>query len=54
MTLMPAAEDLLDVLVALGVLHAGDVGVGELVDEHDVGRRARIASRSISSSERPR
>ena len=35
-TSMPAVEDLLDVLIPLGVADAGDVGVGELVDEHDL------------------
>ena len=37
---MPACEQLLDVLPALLVPRAGGVGVGELVDEHDV-RAAR-------------
>ena len=40
MTWMPGAEQLLDVLVALGVAAAGGVGVGQLVDQAD-GRPAR-------------
>ncbi len=34
----PGVEELVDVLPALGVAGAGDVGVGELVDERDRGR----------------
>ena len=37
MTSMPASRMLLDVLPALRVRRAGCVGVGELVDERDVG-----------------
>ena len=36
MTSMPACEDLLDVLIALGVTDTGHVGVCELVHEHDL------------------
>ena len=45
-------EELVDVLVALGVARARRVGVGELVDETSSGRRARMASTSISSTSR--
>ena len=39
-----------DVLVALRVLDAGSVGVGELVDQGQLGARRSSAGRSISSS----
>jgi len=37
-------EEFLDVLVALGVFAAGDVGVGELVDDGDLGFAGEAAS----------
>ena len=48
-------EQLLDVLPALLVLRPGRVGVGVLVDQRRLsGRRARMASMSISSNVVPR
>ena len=45
-----AAQELLDIEIALGMPAARRIGVGELVDERRVcGRRAMRASRSISS-----
>ena len=47
----PGGEHVVDVLVALLVLDARGVGVGELVDQAQLrARGARIAGRSISSS----
>ena len=46
----PGVEQLVDVLPALLVARPGHVGVRELVDQRDLGRRARTASRSISSN----
>ena len=47
-------EQLLDVLPALGVSQPGGVGVGQLIDEEQLGCRARAASRSNSRSLTPR
>ena len=47
-------QQLLDVQLALGMAAARGVGVGELVDQHQLpAARCRMASRSISSSARP-
>ncbi len=50
----PRLEQLLDVLPPLLVTSARAFVVGVLVDEHDVGRRARTASRSMSVNTTPR
>ena len=50
----PGGQNILDVLVALGVLEPGRVGVGQLVDQAELGCAGRIPGRSISSSSVPR
>ena len=44
----PGREDLVDVLVALAVARLGQVRVGELVDERELGRAARSRRRGPS------
>ena len=49
---MPAASEFLDVEIALGMAAAGRIGVGELVDEHQL-RPAREDGVEIHLLERP-
>ena len=53
MTVMPASSSSSTSCQRFSLRRAGNVGVGELVDQSDLGLRARIASISISSNSMP-